>query len=210
MSKMNLPDSAAPFWDDKYSNPGYLFGEAPNAFLASQAQRLKPGMSALAVADGEGRNGVWLAEQGLSVHAIEASPVALAKSRDLATRRGVSLRWEQVDLNIWSWPHEVHDVVAAIFIQFVGPEGRAPQFAGIRQALKPGGLLILQGYTPRQLEYGTGGPPHAENMYTEPMLREAFGDWDILHLLEHDDVIEEGAGHSGMSALIDMVARKPA
>jgi hypothetical protein len=69
--------------------------------------------------------------------------------------------------------------------------------------------LILQGYTPRQLEYGTGGPPHAENMYTEAMLREAFGDWDILHLLAHDDVIEEGAGHSGMSALIDMVAKKP-
>ncbi len=202
--------SAVPFWDERYAQPGFLFGEAPNAFLTSQALRFKPGMSALAVADGEGRNGVWLAEQGLAVHAIEASPVAMEKSRALAERRGVNLRWEEVDLHIWHWPHETYDVIAAIFIQFVGPEGRARQFAGIRQALKPGGLLIMQGYTPRQLEYGTGGPPHAENMYTEAMLRENFGDWEILHLLEHDDVIEEGAGHSGMSALIDLVAKKPA
>lgn len=210
MSETPLPDSAAPFWDEKYAKPGYLFGEAPNVFLKSQALRLKPGMSALAVADGEGRNGVWLAEQGLAVHAVEASRVALEKSRDLAERRGVNLRWEEVDLHTWHWPQERYDVVVAIFIQFVGPDGRARQFAGIRQALKPGGVLILQGYTPRQLEYGTGGPPHAENMYTEALLRETFGDWDILHLLEHDDVIEEGAGHSGMSALIDLVARKPA
>lgn len=202
--------SIVPFWDERYAQPGFFFGESPNAFLASQALRLKPGMTALAVADGEGRNGVWLAEQGLAVHAIEASRIALEKSRELAARRGVNLRWEEVDLDTWHWPHAAYDVVVAIFIQFVGPHGRARQFAGIRQALKPGGLLILQGYTPRQLEYGTGGPPHAENMYTEAMLREAFGDWDILHLLEHDDVIEEGTGHSGLSALIDMVARKPA
>ncbi len=201
--------SLVPFWDERYAQPGFFFGETPNAFLKNQAPQLKPGMSALAVADGEGRNGVWLAEQGLSVHAIEASMIALEKSRALAERRGVKLRWEKVDLDAWRWPHEIYDVIAAIFIQFVGPEGRARQFAGIRQALKPGGLLILQGYTPRQLEYGTGGPPHAENMYTEPMLREAFGDWEILHLSEHDDVVEEGAGHSGMSALIDLVARKP-
>ncbi|KAB2312505.1 class I SAM-dependent methyltransferase [Betaproteobacteria bacterium SCN2] len=201
--------SAAPFWDERFARPGFLFGEAPNAFLKSQAHLLKPGMSVLAVADGEGRNGVWLAEQGLQVHAVDASAVALEKSRQFAARRGVSLQWEEVDLQAWAWPHAVYDAVVAIFTQFVGPEGRARQFAGMRQALKPGGLLILQGYTPRQLEYGTGGPPHAENMYTQELLREAFGDWDILHLAEHDDVIEEGSGHSGMSALIDLVARKP-
>jgi cyclopropane fatty-acyl-phospholipid synthase-like methyltransferase len=202
--------SAVPFWDERYARPGFLFGESPNAFLVSQSLRLKPGMTALAVADGEGRNGVWLAEQGLAVHAVEASRIALEKSRALGQRRGVNLRWEAVDLHTWHWPKEAYDVVVAIFIQFVGPDGRARQFAGIRKALKPGGLLILQGYTPRQLAYGTGGPPHAENMYTEALLRDAFVDWEILHLLEHDDVIEEGAGHCGMSALIDLVAKKPA
>lgn len=201
--------SAVPFWDERFARPGFLFGEAPNAFLKSRAHLLKPGMSVLAIADGEGRNGVWLAEQGLQVHAVDASAVALEKSRQFAARRGVSLQWEEVDLQAWAWPHAAYDGVVAIFTQFVGPEGRARQFAGMRQALKPGGLLVLQGYTPRQLEYGTGGPPHAENMYTQELLRETFGDWDILHLAEHDDVIEEGSGHSGMSALIDLVARKP-
>lgn len=201
--------SVVPSWDERYAQPGFLFGEAPNAFLKSQLQLLKPGMSALAVADGEGRNGVWLAEQGVRVHAVDASPVALEKSQYLAERRGVSLQWEEADLQTWLWPHSAYDLVVAVFTQFVGPDGRARQFAGIRQALRPGGLLILQGYTPRQLEYGTGGPPHAENMYTEELLRAAFGDWEILHLSEHDEMIEEGAGHSGMSALIDMVARKP-
>lgn len=201
--------STVPFWDQRYAQPGFLFGEVPNVFLTRQQPRLKPGMSVLSIADGEGRNGVWLAEQGLQVHAVEASPVALEKSRRLAARRGVTLQWEEADLQNWAWPQAAYDAVVAIFTQFVGPEGRARQFAGIRQALKPGGLLIMQGYTPRQLEYGTGGPPHAENMYTAELLRSAFGDWDILHLAEHDDVIEEGSGHSGMSALIDLVARKP-
>lgn len=206
---MTQVPSIVPMWDERYAQPGFLFGEAPNAFLKSRIGQLAPGMRVLAVADGEGRNGVWLAEQGMRVHAVEASSIAIDKSRRLAAGRGVSLEWEQADLMNWNWPTEAYDAVAAIFIQFVGPEGRARQFAGIRQALKPGGLLIMQGYTPKQLEYGTGGPPFAENMYTEALLREAFGDWEILHLAEHDEVIEEGAGHNGTSALIDLVARKP-
>ena len=204
-----MPASIVPLWDERYAAPGFFFGEAPNAFLKSQAHRLQPGQSVLAVADGEGRNGVWLAEQGLQVHALDASPVALDKSRALALRRQVDMQWTQADLQTWDWPVATHDAIVAIFIQFVGPEGRARQFAGMRQALKPGGLLILQGYTPRQLEYGTGGPPNVENMYTGKLLRAAFGEWEIQHLSEHDAVIEEGAGHSGMSALIDLVARKP-
>lgn len=203
------PNSIVPFWDDRYTQPGYLFGDLPNAFLKAQKHHLPIAGHALAVADGEGRNGVWLAQQGLHVHAVDGSAVALGKSRVLAERHQVALQWEQANLEAWVWPQASYDLVVAIFIQFVGPEGRARQFSGIRQALKPGGLLVLQGYTPRQLEYATGGPPHAENMYTENLLREAFGDWNILHLSEHDDVIEEGVGHRGMSALIDLVARKP-
>jgi hypothetical protein len=85
---------------------------------------------------------------------------------------------------------------------------RAKIFAGMKRALKPGGLLILEGYRPKQLEYGTGGPPVAENMYTRELLEAAFGDMEILHLAEYDAMIEEGTGHKGMSALIDLVARK--
>jgi cyclopropane fatty-acyl-phospholipid synthase-like methyltransferase len=195
-------------WDERYASEDYLFGTEPNEFLVSQRHLLKPGMSCLAVADGEGRNGVWLAQQGLQVLSVEASVVALEKAKKLARQRGVAIDFEQADLAHWQWGENRFDVVAAIFIQFASPALREQMFAGIKRCLKPGGLLLLQGYTPRQLEYKTGGPPVAENMYTEALLRNAFGDMEIMHLCEHDDHIGEGAGHSGMSALIDLVARK--
>jgi cyclopropane fatty-acyl-phospholipid synthase-like methyltransferase len=134
--------------------------------------------------------------------------VALDKAKKLAQQRGVAIDFEQADLAQWQWGESRFDMVAAIFIQFAPPPLREQMFAGIRRCLKPGGLLLLQGYTPRQLEYKTGGPPVAENMYTEALLRNAFGDMEIMHLREHDDHIGEGTGHSGMSALIDLVARK--
>ncbi len=195
-------------WDERYKGDEYHFGTEPNAFLLSQRARLKPGMTCLAVADGEGRNGVWLAEQGLQVLSVDGSGVAVAKARALAARRGVTMQVEQVDLAQWHWPVECFDVVAAIFIQFADPVAREQQFANLKRCLKPGGQLMLQGYTPRQLEYRTGGPSQAENLYTETLLREAFADMEILHLAEHDSEICEGAGHCGMSALIDLVARK--
>jgi len=113
-----------------------------------------------------------------------------------------------VDLTQWQWSENKFDVVVAIFIQFSPPDLREQMFANIKRCLKLGGLLLLQGYTPRQLEYGTGGPSQVENLYTETMLREAFADMEILHLAEHNNVIHEGTGHHGMSALIDLVARK--
>lgn len=200
---------SADFWNARYSTDAYIFGTAPNAFLASQAGLIRPGMHALALADGEGRNGVWLAAQGARVHAVDVSPVALEKARKLATERGVTLDFEQADMLDWHWPDAAYDLIAAIFIQFAPPPERDRIFAGMRRALKPGGLLILQGYTPKQIAFATGGPSNPENMYTAEMLRDAFGDWDILHLNEHESMISEGSHHHGMSALIDLVARKP-
>ncbi len=197
-------------WDERYAGEEYHFGTAPNAFLAAQRALLKPGMRCLAVADGEGRNGVWLAEQGLQVLSVDSSAVAQEKARKLAAQRGVQLQFELADLQQWEWGVDKFDVVVGIFIQFAPPAQREQMFDNIRRCLKPGGLLLLQGYTPRQLEYRTGGPSQVENLYTEAMLRAAFGEWDIVQLREHDDVIHEGMGHSGMSALIDLVASKPA
>ncbi len=195
-------------WDERYAGEEYHFGTEPNAFLVAQQHRLKAGANCLAVADGEGRNGVWLAQQGLDVLSVDASPVALAKAQRLAGERGANVRFELADLLQWGWGEARYDVVVAIFIQFVSPAQRGAMFASIKRSLKPGGLLLLQGYTPRQLEYRTGGPSQVENLYTEALLREIFADMDILHLAEHDSHISEGAGHSGMSALIDLVARK--
>lgn len=195
-------------WNQRFASSDYLFGKAPSGFLARQAHRLEPGWRALSIADGEGRNGVWLAERGLAVHAVDFSPHALAKSRKLAAERGVAIETEEADLESWTWPESVYDLVVAIFIQFAGPAFRERIFAGIERALKPGGLLLLHGYRPEQLEYRTGGPPHLENLYTEPMLRAAFAGMEIVELTAYDAAIEEGTGHVGMSALIDLVARK--
>jgi len=195
-------------WNERFSAPGYHFGTAPNAFLASQAHLLRRGQTALSIADGEGRNGVFLAEQGLDVRSIEFSPNAIAKARELAASRGVALRIEQADLLHWTWPTAQFDVIAAIFIQFATAEERPHVFAGIKRALKPGGLLLMQGYRTEQLAYGTGGPKQIGNLYTRALLEQAFVDFASIDIREHDDVIREGTAHSGMSALIDLVGRK--
>lgn len=197
------------FWDARYAGEDYLFGVEPNAFLSRQAARLKAGGRALSIADGEGRNGVWLARQGLDVHAMDSSAVAQEKARRLAATHRVTLDYELANLLEWVWPEAAFDVVVGIFIQFMNPDERATMFAGIRKALKPGGLLLLEGYTPRQLELGTGGPSQVENLYTESLLRTAFSDLTIIELRSYEAEVNEGSGHSGLSALIDLVAQKP-
>jgi SAM-dependent methyltransferase len=196
-------------WNTRFAQADYVFGTEPNAFLRSQAHRLKPGQTALVPADGEGRNGVWLARQGLDVLSLDFAPAAQAKARLLAERHGVAIRTEIADLATWRWPDAAFDVVVAIFIQIAGPPVRDRILAGLKTAMKRGGMLILQGYRPEQLDFRTGGPPSADNMYTEAMLRAAFADLHLLHFAVHDDMVDEGGGHRGMSALIDLVAGKP-
>ena len=197
-------------WEDRFAKPGYHFGTEPNEFLKAHAHLLKKGQTALSIADGEGRNGVWMAQQGLSVRSVDFSANGLAKAQDLAAARGVTLTTERADLAEYPWPAGAYDVVVGIFFQFAGPEFRTRVFAGIRQALRPGGLVLIQGYRPKQLEYNTGGPPHAENMYTKELMEQSFAGFEILELREHDSLMSEGGGHAGMSALLDFVARKPA
>jgi len=195
-------------WESRFAAPGYLFGTAPNAFLKSQAHRLEPGQKALALADGEGRNGVWLAELGLDVLSLDFSANALQKARALAALRRVDMRFQQVDLATWPWPTAEFDVIVAIFIQFADPPFRQGIFEGIKTALKPGGLLLMQGYRPEQLTYRTGGPSQVENLYTTALLEDSFGDFASIEISEHDSMVDEGGGHAGMSALIDFVGRK--
>lgn len=196
-------------WNLRFSEPDYVFGTAPNRFLASKKDLFRKGEKALCVADGEGRNSVWLAEQGLEVEAFDFSPIAVDKARALAAAHGVRVNYELASVDGWRWPQAAYDVVAAIFVQFAGPEMRARMFARMAQALKPGGLLLLEGYAPKQLEYRTGGPSQVENLYTEALLREAFRDLEILELRAYEAELEEGWRHAGRSALIDLVARRP-
>jgi hypothetical protein len=119
-----------------------------------------------------------------------------------------------VDFNVtdwagWDWTREF-DLVVAIFIQFADPERREGQFADLRRAVTPGGVLMLHGYTPEQIAHGTGGPGNPAHMYTPDLLREAFGDWQVERLASYERDVQEGRGHSGRSALIDLVVRRPA
>lgn len=197
------------FWNERYANNEYLFGTAPNAFLAREAHRLAPESKILSVADGEGRNSTFLAQHGHRVVATDISEEALKKARRLAERRDVEVEYRHVDLARWEWPEDAFDAVVAIFIQFAGPKQRELIFDGIYRSLKPGGLLFLEGYREEQLAYGTGGPANIENLYTEEVLRRTFSTWQIELLSSYDARIDEGTGHSGKSALIDLIARSP-
>ena len=208
MTNTSFSDAAA-MWNQRYEGEALLFGEAPNEYLLSQAARLPHGGRALCVADGEGRNSVWLAGRGLRVDAFDIAEVGVAKARRLAAAQGVEVNFAVADCDGFAWPEAAYDGVAAIFVQFADPALRARLFGHIRRCLKPGGTLVLQGYTPRQLEYKTGGPPHVEHLYTEPMLRSAFAALHIEELAEYEDILTEGSGHRGRSALIGLVARRP-
>ena len=202
-------DSHRARWDARFGAEEYVFGTEPNEFLAAEAGRLRRGWKALVLADGEGRNGVWLARQGLSVTTVDFSLNGIAKARLLAERHGVAIQAVLADLNRWDWPEASFDLVVGVFMQVFGPAERDPIFARMKRALKPGGLLLLQGYRPEQIGYGTGGPSTPENLYTEELLRAAFADLLIIALRSHDSIIHEGNGHNGMSALIELVAIRP-
>jgi SAM-dependent methyltransferase len=195
-------------WDKRYSGEGFLFGTEPAAFVKAHVHLLTPGQTALCVADGEGRNSVFLAEQGLAVTAMDASPVGVEKARRLAAERGVSIDFRIADVLSWEWIPNSYDIVLAVFIQFLTPDERSAVFEGMKRTLRPGGYLLLHGYQPEQVDYATGGPPYRENMYTADLLRQAFGDLSIERLAAYDTIIKEGTGHDGMSALIDLVAKK--
>lgn len=184
-------------WEGRYAATEYVFGTEPNYFLKRCRPLLPRAGRVLAVADGEGRNGVWLAEQGLDVTSIDFSPAAQAKARALAKARGVSLTIEHADVHEWAYPDGAFDVVVEIFTQFSTPAERAKKWAGMRRTLKSGGLLIVEGYTPKQLEYRTGGPRQSEHLYTRAMLEQAFGDFKDVAITEEELEIYGEAATAG-------------
>ena len=198
----------ASMWDQRFAGTDYLFGREPNEFLRAHTGLLPPGGHVLCVADGEGRNSVWLARQGLRVDAFDISEVGVTKARKLAAEAGVSVNYTVADCDHWSWVPESHDAVIAVFVQFADPPMRERLFANMVRALKPGGVLILQGYTPRQLDYKTGGPGELSHLYTPELLRDAFKALQTIELIDYEAELNEGARHAGRSALIGLVARK--
>ncbi len=197
-------------WEDRYSSTlGYLFGTDPAQVLTENPWISETAATALCVADGEGRNAVHLARLGLKVTTFDLAPTAVSRARFLADDAGVALTAHQSNWADWDFT-QTFDLVVAIFIQFAGPALRNRQFANLKKAVRPGGRLLLHGYRPEQIALGTGGPPDGANMYTPEMLADAFSDWTIDRLAAYERDVQEGRGHVGTSALIDLVARRPA
>ncbi len=198
----------APMWDDRYATDEYVFGTAPAAFLTKHQDVLVPGSTALVVADGEGRNSVFLAEQGLVVTAMDISSIGTSKALRLAEQRRVAVDVRVADVLSWDWVPDAYDFVVAVFIQFLDPQQRSKVFAGMVRTLRPCGHLLLHGYRPEQVRNGTGGPSDPAHMYTDALLADAFADLTIEHLESYDADVDEGVGHRGASALIDLIATK--
>ena len=200
---------ATQFWNERFNKAEFIFGTEPNQYLLEKAsQYLKPNQRVLSIADGEGRNGVWLAKQGMRVVAFDASDVALAKAKQFAKENQVELEYTFSDVDSFAWHTNTYDAVIGIFIQFADPAMRERIFQKTYEALKPGGIFILQGYTPKQLEYKTGGPSLIEHLYTEELIRGLAQDFNILELQSYERELSEGPRHTGMSALLGLVARK--
>ncbi len=203
------------FWTERYQTAGndFLFGREPSEFLVKKRTMFKARESVLMIADGEGRNSVWLAAQGLKVTANEICKVAIDRAKKLAQESNAYVEIVECDILTDEWSmkcdQDSFDWVIGIFIQFANTEERKKLFSFMKAMTKPNGRILLLGYTPKQLEYKTGGPSAIENLYTQELLRDAFQDWDLEELVEYEKDISEGMGHKGMSALIGMVAIKP-
>jgi SAM-dependent methyltransferase len=206
-----MNDQAA-FWDERYKGEEFAFGTGPNAFLVSQAHRLKPGQRALAPGDGEGRNGVWLAERGLIVDTVDVSPLGVAKAKKLSQMSCVSVNAMEADLLVWNWPRAAYDIVAALFIHFFDSD-RPRMHRAMLDALKPGGILILEAFRPEQMEFQkthhSGGPKTADMLYSKDKLLADFAGAEIVLLEEATVELDEGHRHKGPAAVIRAVVKKP-
>ncbi len=195
-------------WDERYSTDDYVYGTEPNAFLAEQLAWLPAGGRILTLAEGEGRNAVFLAEQGYQVTGLDASAVGLRKAAQLAKQRGVNVRLSVTDLAEADLGKACWDGVVSIFAH-LPPDLRCSVHRRVVYALKPGGVLLLEAYTPAQLGRGTGGPPEAAMMMTAAILRKELSGLEFLLLRECEREIIEGHGHTGTGAVVQAIARKP-
>ena len=200
---------ATQFWNERFDKEEFIFGKEPNEYLVEKTkQYLKLQDKVLCIADGEGRNGVWLAKQGMQVVGFDASDIALAKAKQFAKDNQVEVDYSFSDTDSYAWPENTYDAVIGIFIQFADPAMRARIFQQAYKATKPGGLFILQGYTPKQLEYKTGGPSLIEHLYTDALIRDLAKEFQILELVSYEKELSEGPRHTGMSAILGLVCRK--
>ena len=195
-------------WDERYAGDDYIFGTDPAAFLVRAAAFLPAKARILMLAEGEGRNAVWLAGQGHDVTGIDRSGVGLAKAARLAQAHGVTASFRQGDVLDWDGTDGPWDAVAAIFVHFRAEEwGRLAQ--SLQRGVRPGGLFLYHGYGPAQLAHGTGGPRDPAMLCPAAGVAAHLSGWQALVVRDHEDVLAEGSRHVGRSALIDVILRAP-
>jgi SAM-dependent methyltransferase len=200
--------SEAASWDARYAATPWLFGQAPNDYLCSQAHRLRPGSRALALGDGEGRNGVWLAGQGLRVTSVDWSATGLERARALAAQQDVALETVAADLTAWDWPAAGFELIAWIFVHLPAAD-RAVVAAAACRALAPGGLLVLEGFSPAQQGRRSGGPKDPDLLWTRGIAEQAFAALESLECLEGMVLLDEGPRHLGPAEVLRGIWRRP-
>ncbi len=193
-------------WNNRYATDAYIYGTEPNEFLRQQANKLPKG-KILCLADGEGRNSVYLAQLGYEVTAVDASEVGLAKAQKLAATKGVSITTEVVDLADYDMGQNQWQGIVSIFCH-LPPPLRKQVHGQINAALIAGGVFLLEAYTPAQLEHGTGGPPVAAMMMTATELAQELDGLQIDHCEELERDVVEGVGHSGTGAVVQLLGHK--
>lgn len=200
----------AEFWNDRYRSEAFVYGTAPNRFVQQQVHRLPAEGEVLALGAGEGRNAVFLAEQGFDVTALDYAAEGLRKLRALAAERGVSVETVQADVRAWT-PSQTWDGVVTTFLHL--PAGARPAlYRTMQKALRPGGVLLAEWFRPEQITegYESGGPPAVDMMVTADELRAHFPAGGILMLRAVEAHLDEGAHHSGPAAVVQCVWQRPA
>lgn len=194
------------FWDERFSAADYIYGTAPNSFVAAMAARIPAG-PVLCLAEGEGRNAVHLAQLGHAVTAVDQSAVGLGKAARLAKERGVALTTVATDLAHYTITPGAWAGVVVTF-GHLPPALRRQVHAQIVAGLRPGGVYLLEAYTPAQLAFGTGGPKDVELLMTLAALREELAGLNFEHAVECERDVIEGTYHTGRGAVVQVCARK--
>lgn len=199
----------AEFWNDEYNKVEYIYGKKPNAYIEEHATKyFKAGQKVLSIADGEGRNSIWLSKQGLDVTAFDISPVAVLKAKQLAVEENVQVDFNVCSCERWDWkPNQYHGIVAS-FIQFSNPKLRKFIFENMIRSLMPGGVLIVIGFSVTEFDQGIAGPLKKENYYNQPMLKKLLKSTNILTLDEFDSTLNQGIKHTTKHHLLGVVAQK--
>lgn len=195
-------------WEQRFNTDEFIFGETVNDYLQAKSDLLQPG-NVLAIADGEGRNSVWLAQQGWQVDAFDFAENAVQKAKLLAQKHQVQVNFQCTAWQSFAWQHEHYDNIVGIFFQFASPEDRDLLFHKMRNSLKPGGCILIQGYSTEQIGFSTGGPGILSHLYDEVLMQQLLPGYRFLDLSTYTAEIHEGKAHSGISGLLGLVAIKP-